>query len=624
MNRTEASGRKEVGANGKTKPSAGARVFSGEFSPVTSLAMRDHCSSAAGPRIPCFRIARIVKMRVLVRPILRLLSSPTTCGRRRISWRKVAVVLFAAIAAAYATGALSIFYWLRFHRGISRVDLGDVALPGRWPLLKRDLGYYATDLGLAHLASGRARESLAYLNAGLRRFPQHRDGRVALAELQAALGDSAGAVDLLLAGVCFHASDPDYVAGALGLLRRLDDEASSLMLSAAAAVRIAGFETSLRAQAAGSLVVVSASESMRELARYDDAEVFLNSFPHVAGSTEGRLLRTRIAWDRGETALALVLLREWTQQSGYAPLLARELVFRLQQSGLGDEARRQAMVFKLAHPTDFSARLLLLAAYGENADIRRLAEEFESLLDDFRDDRAALFQAAEFAARNGWVDYVQAVAGHSRKQGIPTTPLDLLHCEALLVSRRYSEALTALSAWETNSARTPPRDRSAESLRATAYLGMGDRAAARAAFKPLLDSRQVSSRHLEILAGRFSALGAAEEAWLLLDHAQRIGPPRISVLSRLVELGIELNRVEALPDHLAALAALPKSSSDLLRVAHHKLGSDLFLFSRTRGRALQSVSSRLGYSGESPVPGRQDPDRFPGKQAASSASNRSF
>jgi hypothetical protein len=243
-----------------------------------------------------------------------------------------------------------------------------------------------------------------------------------------------------------------------------------------------------------------------------------------------------------------------------------------------------------------------MAAHLEGGERARLQMEIESLLIDFSNDRTTLLQAAEFAAHHGLVEFVEAIQARLQHRSDSASSVDLLRCEALLVSGRYAEALASLSISETIPARTPSRIHAVESLRATAYLASGDRGAARAALKPLLDSRQISPLSLEILAARLSALGAPQEAWLVLSRAHELGPARLSLLSRLVELGMELNRIEDLPLHLTALAALPKTSPHLLRVAHHKLGSDLFLFSPERDRALQSVSDRLSYAGTPGVP----------------------
>lgn len=362
-------------------------------------------------------------------------------GRRIPKWRTVTLVVFASIGFFYSALAGGIFFWLRFQREISGVELIDVALPSHWPQLRQNLGRHAIGQGLSQMQAGRARESSAYLAAGLKRYPGHREGRLALAELRAASGSSAAAIELILAGTSFHASDPDYVFSALRQLRRLGDEQAIISFSWAIVVKAACPEISFRAEVAGGLAVIAAADALRELARYDMATTFLQSFPTVAESVEGRLLRTRIAWDRGDTTLALMLLREWTRASDYAPILTQELISRLRQSGFRAEARRHSVAFRLAHPKAPSARFILMAAHLEGGERARLQMEIESLLIDFSNDRTTLLQAAEFAAHHGLVEFVEAIQARLQHRSDSASSVDLLRCEALLVSGRYAEAL---------------------------------------------------------------------------------------------------------------------------------------------------------------------------------------
>jgi hypothetical protein len=84
-----------------------------------------------------------------------------------------------------------------------------------------------------------------------------------------------------------------------------------------------------------------------------------------------------------------------------------------------------------------------------------------------------------------------------------------------------------------------------------------------------------------------------EEALRVLARAVEADPRNQAALTRLVELELELDRLEALAAHARRLMALRRPSADLLRAVHHALGSDRLLFSREARDAYAAVSRAL-------------------------------
>jgi hypothetical protein len=131
------------------------------------------------------------------------------------------------------------------------------------------------------------------------------------------------------------------------------------------------------------------------------------------------------------------------------------------------------------------------------------------------------------------------------------------------------------------------------SLQAIALFGLGDTDGASLMLNSYLNQSHLRAENLLAIAHRLVAVGAPEFARQTLIRAVGADPLNQAALTRLVELDLNLNRIDELPAHLTQLLTMRKPSPDILRVAQHKLGSDLFLFSAGRPAALEAVRGAL-------------------------------
>jgi hypothetical protein len=132
-----------------------------------------------------------------------------------------------------------------------------------------------------------------------------------------------------------------------------------------------------------------------------------------------------------------------------------------------------------------------------------------------------------------------------------------------------------------------------DGLQIVISLGLGDDLSARMFLARVLMRPVPRTEHLLALAIRLLDFGAAGQARDILVQAFAAEPSNQAVLTRLVELDLNLNRIDELPGHLGRLVSMRQPSPDILRVAQHKLGSDLFLFSPDRAPALDGVQLAL-------------------------------
>ncbi|HVS54393.1 MAG TPA: hypothetical protein VHD62_18700 [Opitutaceae bacterium] len=496
-----------------------------------------------------------------------------------------------AVLAMYCAGASAGFLYVHYRQQLDGVTWLDLAWPARWPRVRVAEGNRQIAAAQVFARAARWREALVCARYGVAHSPAHRDGRLLLAQLLAASGRPEAAQAALLEGFAFHHADPAFIGPLFDfLLQRQEDALVTALAWTVLSTPQTPAETRRRAALAGATARYFRGD-------YDHAENLLRLGPRLADSREGRLLLAQIEAARGWHELALVELRALAAEFPRDPEVHAELVQRLRASGRRDEARRVSLASHLAQPDAAAPRIELLRAYREAGDEASATREAAALLHDFAADRAALLALGDFAASAGDVALADRLAELARASQPAREPLALLAVEARIVARDYRGALSTLRAL--GAEKFPPSEGGAaarDSLQAVASFGVGDFEAARLALANVLARPRLRAENLLVLANRLVALDASEPARAVLARAVAADPLNQAALARLVALELDTNRTDALPAHLQQLAQSRRPSSDLLRVAQHKLGSDLYLFSAAREPALTAVRRALEQS----------------------------
>lgn len=503
--------------------------------------------------------------------------------RTWIKWTGGAALLGLAI---YASAVVAGVTYLR-RDGISQVQWHDLALPTRWPRVQMARGDHQLSFAYTFARRGQYREAIAYARAGLAKSPANRSGRLLLARLLVARAPSS-AEEILLGGLQYHDTDPACLGALFShwLRRQEDDKVIRLAREHLARPELPTSAARIAGHAAATASFLRGN--------YDDAEDFLRSVTGLAESREGRLLSTRIDWERGYRALALVNLRALARNLPSDPEVYSELVRRLRTLGEASEARRVTLAFQIAQPDLAAPRVELLHAYHDAGDHHAFAREIDVLLNDLDPDPKALALLGDFAADTGNIALARRIVGVARDHNLPLEPHAFLLVETLIVARDYKGAFAAIDQFVAENADWARHYRALlDSLRAVAALGAGDLEAARLYLRNFLQQPGLRAENLLALADRFAALDASAQVRDILARAVAADPLNQAALTRLIEVDLNANRIDDLPLLLERLLAMRKPSPDLLRVAQHKLGSDLFLFSAARAPALDAIATVL-------------------------------
>lgn len=508
--------------------------------------------------------------------------------RAQLRWPRVIAALTAVMGMLYLGLAGAAFCFVRYKQDVTAVRLVDFLLPSHWSRIRVARGdhYIATAHRL--LGSGRPSSILPIVRLGVAHSPANPAGRLLLAQLYLESSRPELARQTLVDGLTFHHENPSYLRPVFSFLFQRQDDAEVIALC----------RKYLPPHPAGTerdrLLSIAAATACYFRGNYDTAEDYIRAQPTLEASRDARLLTAKMDWERGYPELALLRFRELAANHPTDAELHAELATHLDRAGLHDEVRRAALAFQIAHPALPGPRLELIRAYHRTGDQARAQQEIEAFARDFAGDSNALLALADFAANTGNAPLARRLAEHARTRSFPSEPHAILAIEALVVAREYRNALDSarelLRVHPDWTARFGPV---LTSLQAIAHFGLGDTDSASLLLTSYLNQSSLRAENLLAIAQRLVDVDAAESARQTLLRATAADPLNQAALARLVELDLNLNRIDELPAHLTRLLAMRKPSPDILRVAQHKLGSDLFLFSTERPAVLESVRLAL-------------------------------
>ncbi len=500
----------------------------------------------------------------------------------RLRWRRVALALLMFAAAGYGALVGTAYGVVRHHRGLTELRFADVALPWRWSRYRVARGDELVRLAEQLFAQEKYREALMYLKTGVAHSPANRDGRLLLARLLVASGQGTLARRTLFDGLPYHAGDAAYWRPLLGTL--LQEQADAVVIALARRY----LPRTPRSAASARTLALAAATASYFRQDYAACAEFLRRCPALAGSRDGRLLLAKADYDAGYRELALVQLRALAGEDSGDYDVLRELAFCWRESGRPEEGRRALLACALARPAQNPARVDLLRLYYEQRDQDAIARSLTEFARDGPREPGLLIAAAGAAADAGDLPGVRRLLAAAPPEHAMTG--EFLAIEAMLTARDYEAALAAARTLATDAANAGPGSPALiASLRAIAYLGIGDAADARAFVATLLAQPRLRPDNLLAVANRLAALDGGELARQALKRAVEIDPLYQPALARLVELDLLLNRVDDLAVDARRLTELRRPPVELLRVVRHKLSTDLFLYSPENEGALAAI-----------------------------------
>jgi tetratricopeptide (TPR) repeat protein len=431
---------------------------------------------------------------------------------------RLTLVVGAMVLLSYVAFVSAGYIWLHHVRKVQEVRVVDVAL-FRWKQVRREIAakhfekareaWEARDFGTVFVS----------LNSGLRNDPDNIPGRLMGAGYFQAAGISENAVRLLEEGLLRFPDDERLIERTFDLLTSSGRDRRALEL-------LHGKLEPMLAGQKGSLL------RMYELLATLNADGplagrrLLEKYPELRKTDRALLVVGRVLWEVGEKLDALEIVSSYVSShadvyAGYSQLSAYQQAF-----GLVDEGRRTAQRACEKFPKEPSPRLLLLATLEPTRSDLVVAwkKEIASYLKDFGDRPEDLILLASLAGRAGWFELARLIYEQRLSRGGDARSLALACGDALIVQRRFPEAIALLTEIGLQTRDDEPLSPLLLQRQILAAAGAGQSETTRSYARRLASALKGDSGQLALMRMRFERLGITEAAAEFSSQSQMAKP----------------------------------------------------------------------------------------------------
>lgn len=483
--------------------------------------------------------------------------------------------------------AMAVMIFVQQARGFQGGSYRDIVFPWRWDHYRVAWGEEFIVRGLELLREGEFQEGLHMIRVGHVKSPSNLEARLTLAEFYSIRGRPDLASNLLREGLVHARDDVDYLRTTLRSLISTHDDQAVMDIAA----NLLGGEPILTP--AHQMTALAAATANFHRGNYDRAEDFLLRYG-LSGNPEGRILLTRLDWERGNKQAALdrleALSDQFTDQDEVYVLLAR---FH-RELGNHSRAHNFAVMRQINSPLAAGPRIALLYSHHSAGDSLRANAAVEAILRDFGHDPEALLALGEFATYSSDVELSRRIFRTMDARGFSLHLPAILLTETYLNAGNFREAITFLDSHSEQDETFRERFTNIlDSLHAVAYLGLGNTDAGEMHLTRFLDSRNLRVENFLITSERLIKLQHPNLARRVVTHAHRSDPNNQAALTELIRLDIEAGRTEDLVGNINKLLTMRKPARTLLEESVALLGADQFLFLRQREELLRSIQEMM-------------------------------
>lgn len=508
-----------------------------------------------------------------------------------IAWKQALASILVVALIGWAAVAAAAYWFIKYQREFPGVKFSQMLFyPVERENYRRERGNHLVDQAKSEFKLGKFKDAFHKLRVAAVLAPENRDGRTMLSHFYVLWKRPDLAHKHLVEGVRIGEPDRAYLDAVFKflLLRQADFD---VMRITEKLLREAGDQPTPDER----ITLIAKARATAQFFRgnYDAAEDTLIKYG-VAGTPDGRMLQTRIDWERGDQDGALDRLEKLCEEQPNNEQLYSQLTSYLREAGKDDKLRRQTVLRLLAHVNNASARIDLLFIHSKNGETTEVEQTVSSLFRDFGSDSDVLIAMGDFAANTGDPALARRIYLHCKEKKLPWEGPALLTVEAHLVARQYRAALDACAELQAANPEWARRFRAAfNGLQSVAHFGLADLEAADLFLANFLNQSDIRSDNLIAVANRLAAVGASEGARRVLKQAVQTDPLNQAALSGLIRLNLDTEHTDETPQLLEILLAMRKPSVTLLRETNQRLASDRFLFVPGRTTALDRLQAIL-------------------------------
>ncbi len=505
-----------------------------------------------------------------------------------IRWGRVVAVLFALSMIGWLSVTGALYAYLKYTQGFKAVSFSNTLLLQRSEL-RRKIGDQQIQESIVHLNAGNYGDSFRLLHFGVARSPGNLEGRKLIADFyELARKRPPIAADYLLEGLSHGGlQDIEYLKKMIQVLLRnqMDEKIQELA------------ETYLPEEPeltdTNKLLALGAAMANYHRENYDQAEDYLIAY-NLLESIDGLLIYSKISWDQGDRIAAITKLEQMMGRFPDSDPLLLQLSNYYREIGDMDQARRYAILRSVKDPLNYKPRIELLYIYNNEGDIEREASEIERFFEQFSQDKSALIEFANLAAKTGNTDLSKRIQTVALDNGFDIDMFAILVLEAHIVSKDYVKALTlSESLIEQKPTWLTKRWAAFNSLRSIAAFAINRPDLGEIYLQNFLKgTAQMPQTYLSV-SNHFSTIDRIPQARKVLSVAYQKFPKNQKILSELIAMDLELGKTERLDALLIKLLQMRRPQRELLAKAYQELGSDRFIFTKNRDLLLLQLSAIL-------------------------------
>ena len=517
--------------------------------------------------------------------------------RISIRWGRIITTLLVVFLIGWFSTAGALYANWKYLRGFETVNYADALLyPLRIKEVRKKKGDQHIKTSIAYIKAGNYKDAFRLLHFGVARSPGNLEGRQYIAEFyELAMQRPGIAADYLLAGLEYGGlQDPDYVKHLIMFLLRNQMDETIIKIAKEHLPKEKPDLTDINRTLA-----LGAANANYQRGNYDSAEDYLIIY-NLIESLEGLLISSRISWDRGNRIAATTKLEQTINKFPNAEPLLVQLSLYYREMGDFDKARRFAILRSVNEPLSYKPRLELLYIYNQDGDLEREKYEIERMFDQFSDNKMALLAFANSAAKTGKVDLAERIHNVALENGFDADLFVILWLEALIISEDYAEALN----FSENLIGKQPEWLTTQwsifsSLRSVAAFAIGRPDLGEIYLQHFLEDTNHKPQTYLNVAEHFLTIDRMPQARKILATAYQQIPKNQKILSKLIEIELELGNTEKLYELLTQLLKMRRPQMKLLAKAYHSLGSDRFIFAKNRESLLLQIGSILRENNQS-------------------------
>jgi len=510
--------------------------------------------------------------------------------RIHIRWGRVLVLMLILAAFGWVGKSVALYYFFRDYRDYEEVSLMDMFI---FPLNRAEVrvrqGNYQIKEAQAAMEIGEYRRALTMAQAGVSRAPANLEGRMLLIQFYIAFQRPDLALKLLEDGLQYAEGDIEFIQLYAFLLLREKRDEELLEL----ADRILGEDPEINDY--NRIVALAAMNACASRGYYERARQYFEAFD-LDSTMEGVRIVAQMLDRLGYRQQAIEMVAEFCRiyrQSNIDAGLALLADLYLKE-GNHSKAIEVALDRSLRSPLDWPARTQLMRIYHAAGREDRLNTVAERLLNDFKENEAAMSVLGQFAADTNDVALARRVYENALENGFDLGIFGMSVIESHLEPGSYGEAVAFCNELaRENPAWLQRYSAQFSAIRSLAYFGLRDAEMGNLYLSELKNDRAAPPALLIAVARKLRDMDRLSESQALLEEASLREENNELALAERIKTAIALGESRGLTQQVDALLNLRIPEFTLLNEIYTELNSDRFIFTDARERVLGEVAELI-------------------------------